>query len=54
MPMHLDDLILAMSSIVGAFAFSGFYWMIYKIKKCEDQPSEKNKYQYWTEFFFTL
>ena len=41
MPMHLDDLILMLSSIVGAFAFSGFYWMIYKPKKCENQPSEK-------------
>ncbi len=30
MPMHLDDLILTISSIVGAFAFGGFYWLIYK------------------------
>ena len=41
MPMHLDDLILILSSIAGAFAFSGFYWLIYKPRKCKDQSSEK-------------
>ena len=37
----LGDFILAMSSIAGAFAFSGFYWLIYKPRKCEEQSSEK-------------
>ncbi len=41
MPGDLGDFILAMSSIAGAFAFSGFYWMIYKPRKCEDHPSRK-------------
>ena len=49
MPMHLEDLILILSSIVGAFAFSGFYWMIYKPRKCDNHPHKKNKYQRQTE-----
>lgn len=41
MPGDLGDFILAMSSIAGALAFSGFYWMIYRPRKCENQSSEK-------------
>lgn len=37
----LHDFIFILSSIAGAFAFSGFYWMIYKPKKCENQLSKK-------------
>lgn len=43
----LPDFILILSSIAGAFAFSGFYWMIYKPKKCEDQPSKKRADEYF-------
>lgn len=41
MPGYLNDIILILSSIVGAFAFSGFYWMIYKPRKCEIPPLRK-------------